>query len=392
VVLVYGQHLFFDNLAGFIILLEAMNKEDYMVQNIGKDLMIQYQQPPKPLRGDTFMGLVGVSESMQRVFEKVRLYALSEAPVLILGETGAGKEGIASAIHCLSKRANGPFVTMNCSAITDSLFETELFGHEKGAFTGAARAHKGRFERANRGSLFLDELGDLSGLSQAKLLRALETSQIERVGGESVVKVDVRVVAATNHNLEKRAHDGDFRADLFYRLNALQIVVPPLRERVEDIEPLIWHFIEVLNEKYGRKVNCLTKDAVQLLKQYQWPGNVRELRNLMERLFAETMTEVIGLRSLKEWYEERVAVAQQVAQRAATPSYRDVVIPPDRSAIVLGDKEPAEMTLESMKLAFAAAGGNITKASQRLGVHKTTFYRAMKGFGVSRADLIAGHE
>lgn len=389
--LVYGQHLFFDNLAGFIILLEAMNKEDYMRQVTSKDLVVQYQKPPRLLGAESFMGLVGVSEAMQRVFEKVRLYALSEAPVLILGETGAGKEGIASAIHHLSRRANGPFVTMNCSAITDSLFESELFGHEKGAFTGAARAHKGRFERANRGSLFLDELGDLSGLSQAKLLRALETSQIERVGGESVVKVDVRVVAATNHNLEKRAHDGDFRADLFYRLNALQIVVPPLRERVEDIEPLIEHFIKVLNEKYGRQVSCLTKDAVQLLKQYRWPGNVRELRNLMERLFAETMTEVIGLRSLKEWYEERVAVAQQVEQ-VATPSYRDVVIPPDRSAIVLGGKEPAEMTLESMKRAFAAAEGNITKASQRLGVHKTTFYRAMKGFGVSRADLIAGHE
>lgn len=355
-----------------------------MTKPMSKDLVVQYQQPPQTLKTGGFMGLVGVSEAMQRVFEKVRLYALSEAPVLILGETGAGKEGIASAIHHLSKRSSGPFVTMNCSAITDSLFESELFGHEKGAFTGAARAHKGRFERANHGTLFLDELGDLSGLSQAKLLRALETSQIERVGAERVTRVDVRVVAATNHNLEKRSHDGDFRPDLFYRLNALQIVVPPLRERVEDIEPLIGHFIEALNERYGRRVSCLTKDAVQLLKQYRWPGNVRELRNLMERLFAETMTDVIGLRSLKDWYEERVAVAQQVAR----PTYQEVVIPPDRSAIVLGAEQGRELTLERLRQAFKVAGGNITKASELLGVHKTTFYRAMKGFGVTRKDFV----
>ncbi len=362
-----------------------METKIYETNVTSRELVTQYRKPLTYLhKNDLFMGLVGVSDAMQRVFEKIQLYALSEAPVLILGETGAGKEGVASAIHELSKRTNGPFITMNCSAITDSLFESELFGHEKGAFTGAVKARKGRFERANKGTLFLDELGDLPGLSQAKLLRALETSQIERVGSESIIKVDVRIVAATNHNLEKRAHEGDFRADLFYRLNALQIVVPPLRERVDDIEPLIEHFIQVLNEKYQRNVRYLTKDAVLLLKQYRWPGNIRELRNLMERLFAETMTDVIGLRSLKEWYEERVAVAQQVS----TPKYEEVVITPDKSPISLGMRvKDKALTEKHLRSAFEATGGNITRASKLLGVHKTTFYRAMKSFGLTRDDL-----
>lgn len=366
-----------------IMLLMNSDKNKTLVTT--KDLVVQHiEQPMPPVAENTFLGLVGNSLAMQRVFDKVRMYALSDAPVLITGETGAGKEGIASALHRLSKRTDGPFVTMNCSAITDTLFESELFGHEKGSFTGALKAHKGRFERADKGTLFLDELGDLPPLSQAKLLRALETSQIERVGAESPIKVNVRVVAATNHNLEKESHENLFRADLFYRLNALQINVPPLRARPEDIEALIQHFIKLLNKKYDRTVVCLTKEAVQLLKQYQWPGNVRELRNLMERLFAENMTDVIGLRALKEWYEERIGAAGYVVPN----NYKETVITPDKSAIRLGMvTEDKKLDQEDLKNAFVAAEGNITKASQILNVHKTTFYRAMKELGLSRENL-----
>lgn len=356
--------------------------------------------PPPTIQGKSeFFDIVGVSEAMHQVFHKVSMYASSDAPVLITGETGAGKEGIAASIHKLSQRAKGPFITMNCSAITDTLFESELFGHEKGSFTGAIKSHKGRFERANGGTLFLDELGDLPPLSQAKLLRALETSTIERVGSETSVKVDVRVIAATNHNLEKESMDGTFRPDLFYRLNALHIHVAPLRERIDDIEPLINHFISQLNKKYNRNVACLTKEAIHLLSQYRWPGNVRELRNLIERLFAENQTDVIGLRSLADWFKER----QIAAQYARDQEYHDVIIPPNRQPILLGHNSQAGgsaanptvlmpnkgkgITKKALIDAFKLAGGNITEASRILGIHKATFYRTMHNLGISREEL-----
>ncbi|EKD84337.1 MAG: hypothetical protein ACD_39C00098G0002 [uncultured bacterium] len=352
-------------------------------------------QLPAVLDKATFCGLVGSSEAMQRVFNKIRMYAASDAAVLITGETGAGKEGVAAAIHKMSNRAAKPFVTMNCSAITETLFESELFGHEKGSFTGAMRSHRGRFERANGGTLFLDEIGDLPALSQAKLLRVLETSQIERVGSETPIKIDVRVIAATNHNLEKSSQNNSFRADLYYRINALQIIVPPLRQRQDDIELLIQHFIKSLNKKYDRTVSCLTREAIQLLKQYQWPGNVRELRNLMERLFAENQADVIGLRSLREWYEERM----NAAQYAPGKDYSDVTILPWQQPIRLGMPDNDSTTLPrtngekklseaELRKAYQMADGNITKAAELLGIHKATFYRTLKLLNLEREDLM----
>ncbi len=345
---------------------------------------------PALLENSTFCGLVGASEPMKRVFNKIKMYAASDAAVLVTGETGAGKEGVAAAIHKLSPRKNGPFVTMNCSAITDTLFESELFGHEKGSFTGAIKSHRGRFERANGGTLFLDELGDLPALSQAKLLRALETSQIERVGSEKPVNVDVRIVAATNHNLEQLSQSKAFRSDLLYRINALQIIIPPLRQRQEDIEILIQHFIALLNQKYNRHVSCLTREALQLLKQYQWPGNVRELRNLLERLFAENQTDVIGLRALKEWYEERINASHNNPDQG----YKDVTVLPHRKAIPLGMppeelKAASEQKLgeDELRKAYRMADGNITRAAELLGIHKATFYRTLKSLNLSREDL-----
>ncbi|MBU1106537.1 MAG: sigma-54 dependent transcriptional regulator [Candidatus Riflebacteria bacterium] len=350
---------------------------------------------PAVLEKATFCGLVGCSEPMQRVFNKIKMYAASDATVLITGETGAGKEGVASAIHKMSTRAAKPFVTMNCSAITETLFESELFGHEKGSFTGAMRSHRGRFERASGGTLFLDEIGDLPALSQAKLLRVLETSQIERVGSETPIKIDVRVIAATNHNLEKSSQNNSFRADLYYRINALQISVPPLRQRSDDIGLLIQHFIKSLNKRYSRKVSCLTHDAIQLLKQYQWPGNVRELRNLMERLFAENQTDVIGLRSLREWYEERM----NAAKYASGKDYSEVTILPWQQPIRLGAPESESITLPKingekklseaeLRRAYQMANGNITKAAKLLGIHKATFYRTLKSLNLEREDLM----
>jgi transcriptional regulator with PAS, ATPase and Fis domain len=256
------------------------------------------------------------------------------------------------------------------------------------------RSHRGRFERANGGTLFLDEIGDLPAISQAKLLRVLETSQIERVGSETPIKVDVRVIAATNHNLEQESQNNRFRADLYYRINALQITVPPLRDRAEDLELLIQYFIKRLNQKYNRNVSCLTREAVQLLKQYQWPGNVRELRNLMERLFAENQTDVIGLRSLREWYEERMNAAQYAPER----NYSDVTILPWQQPIRLGMpqnqgsqiKANGDKKLDENELrqAYQMANGNITKAAELLGIHKATFYRTLKALNLEREDLM----
>lgn len=393
------------------VLKKNPEKEDtvqVILQEIPEDFLSE-----SALSEVSFCGLIGKSASMQKVFNKIRMYAVSEAPVLITGETGAGKEGVAVAVHSLSRRKNNAFVTMNCSAITETLFESELFGHEKGSFTGAFKNHRGRFERADGGTLFLDEIGDLPQLAQAKLLRALETSEIEKVGSERSVKVDVRLVAATNHDLERGSLENKFRADLYYRINALQIHLPALRERPEDIEPLIKHFIEVLNQKYQRNVVCLTREAIGLLKQYQWPGNVRELRNLMERLFAENQTEVIGLRALKEWYEERNAFSRQSSYERH--KFDEVTILPYREPIPLGmngnnnfdNAIAAEFTRKNnsnerveveakpkgspgkkeLSEAFNMANGNITRAAELLGIHKATFYRHLKNLGLSRKDL-----
>lgn len=378
------------------LLLDSIRKTDKDNTEITNILFQEVNATPLTVvENATFCGLIGASVPMEQVFNKVRMYAMSNAAVLVTGETGTGKEGVAAAIHQLSKRSEGPFITMNCSAITDTLFESELFGHEKGSFTGAIKSHRGRFERANGGTLFLDEVGDLPPVSQAKLLRVLETSQIERVGSETPVKVDVRIIAATNHNLENASQTNNFRSDLYYRINALQIRIPPLRDRSDDIELLIQHFIRIMNNKYGRNIACLTREATRLLMQYQWPGNVRELRNLMERLFAENQTDVIGLRSLKEWYEERLSAAHY----ANAEKYTEVAITPyqqviplgmannNNSATIVNNVGKKKFTVEELRNSYSMAGGNITKASEILGIHKATFYRALKSLNLEREDL-----
>jgi PAS domain S-box-containing protein len=233
--------------------------------------------------GRTFGDIIGASEAMRAVFKSIEMVAPTDSTVLILGETGTGKELMASAIHEASRRRRGVMVKVNCAALPPTLIESELFGHERGAFTGAMQQKKGRFELAHRGTIFLDEIGELPLEMQVKLLRVLQGQELERVGGTQTVKVDVRVVAATNQDLSVAVREGKFRADLFYRLNIFPVRVPPLRERVNDIPLLASHFVRLFAERMGRPARRLSPSTLERLAQYQWPGNVRELANVLER-------------------------------------------------------------------------------------------------------------
>jgi DNA-binding NtrC family response regulator len=230
-----------------------------------------------------FENIVGESPQMKEVFRTIEKVARSNATVLVLGETGVGKELVAEALHRNSSRSDRPFVKMNCAALHESLLESELFGHERGAFTGADRQRTGRFELANEGTLFLDEIGNMTASTQAKVLRVLQEREFERLGGSRTVKVDVRLVAATNKNLEEAIQRGEFREDLYYRLNVVSVSVPPLRERKEDIVPLASHFIDRFAKELKKDVRGLEPAAVRALKRHTWPGNIRELENTIER-------------------------------------------------------------------------------------------------------------
>jgi Nif-specific regulatory protein len=235
---------------------------------------------------------------MAPVYEMIDQVAKSDATVLIRGESGTGKELIAQAVHYGSKRTAGPFVRVNCAALPEGLIESELFGHEKGAFSGAVAQRAGRFERASGGTIFLDEIGDLTPAVQVRLLRVLQEREFERVGGTKVLTTDVRVVTATNRPLEKDMDDGRFRADLYYRLNVFPILVPPLRDRRTDIILLADHFFEKYNERHGKSISRLSTPAIDLLMAYHWPGNVRELENAMERAVLLADGDVIHARLL----------------------------------------------------------------------------------------------
>jgi len=240
-------------------------------------------------------GIIGESGRMQEVLSLVRRVAPTDTTVLIRGESGTGKELIAKAIHYASPRAAGPLVRVNCAALPESLLEAELFGHEKGAFTGAVASRKGRFELADGGSLFLDEIGDLPSHLQVKLLRVLQEREFERLGSSRPIPVNVRLLAATHRDLEAFIRDGRFRDDLYYRVNVVTLTVPPLRERREDIPPLIDHFLEKVSRRDGKAITGLTREAREALLRYDYPGNVRELENLVERAVVLSRDDVIGI-------------------------------------------------------------------------------------------------
>jgi len=356
-------------------------------------------------------GIIGVSPGIREIYRKIDLYAPSDATVVITGETGTGKELVARALHQASPRTSGPFLAVNCSAISEELLESELFGHEKGAFTGAVRTHLGRFERADGGTLFLDEIGDMPLHTQVKLLRVLEEGEVERVGGERAKEINVRVVGATNVPLEQEVGAGTFRADLYHRLSVLRIHLPPLRDRPEDIPVLAEHFLGFFSRKYDRRIYRLTPEALALLQSYLWPGNVRELRNVLERIFIETQADVIGARAFREWIRERQNFAPGRWNTAGLENRRDETLSPPypltsenrllshATPLLLGETyssvsaagsrttRPAELDAEEMSRAYQAAGGNLTQAARLLGVHRATFYRYLKKLGLNRGDL-----
>lgn len=228
-------------------------------------------------------GIIGNSSPMVELLEMISYVAPTEATVLVTGESGTGKELVAEALHYNSERKSGPFVKVNCAALAESLLESELFGHEKGAFTGADRHRDGKFVQADGGTLFLDEIGETTPAMQVKLLRVLQEGELQRVGGEKTVTVDVRIIAATNRDLEQEVQNGSFREDLYYRLNVVTLIVPPLRERDNDVELLVDHFVAIFAQKNRRRVDAVTPSCMKLLESYPWPGNVRELENAIER-------------------------------------------------------------------------------------------------------------
>jgi DNA-binding NtrC family response regulator len=247
-----------------------------------------------------FDQMVGESEPMQRVYSLVEMVADSDVTVLLTGESGTGKELISRAIHHKSPRADGPFITLNCGALPDNLFESELFGYEKGAFTGAMATKMGRFELADGGTLLLDEVGELSLKSQVDFLRVLETKEFRRLGGTKLLKVDTRIIAATNRNLEEAVKQGDFREDLYYRLNVVPIRLPPLRDRADDIPLLVDRFLAECSAQHHREPKDVSREAMRLLRLYGWPGNIRQLRNLMERLVVTVKDSMIQPEHLPE--------------------------------------------------------------------------------------------
>jgi transcriptional regulator with GAF, ATPase, and Fis domain len=262
---------------------EALRRALAEVERLSDQLRAENVYLRREVEGTFGISGVGKSDAIRRVQEQVRQVAETDSTVLLLGETGSGKEVFASQIHELSRRRGRAMVRVNCAAIPATLIESELFGREKGAYTGALSRQVGRFELADGSAIFLDEIGDLPLDVQVKLLRVLEDRQIERLGGSRTVKIDTRIIAATHRDLEKRIEAEQFREDLYYRLNVFPIRVPPLRERTEDIPMLVWRFVEEFSKAFGKRIESIAKENMELLQRYSWPGNVRELRNLVER-------------------------------------------------------------------------------------------------------------
>jgi two-component system, NtrC family, response regulator HydG len=321
-------------------------------------------------------GIVGRSESMRSVLTLVRQVADTNATILILGESGTGKELIAQAIHRLARRRQAAFVAINCAAMSETLLESELFGHEKGAFTGAVRSHRGKFEYADGGTLFLDEIGDMPLTLQAKLLRVLETREVVRVGSNEPVKVDVRIVAATNKDLEQAVREGRFREDLYFRIKVVTIRLPPLRERRDDVPLLVDRFVREFAEVHGRTVTGVTTAAMAKLANYAWPGNVRQLRNVMETAVLVTPGTSIDVANLPA---EIASVQAPLA--AAEPAFAA----PSAPASTASPLDDLVMPLEEVERilvrnALRRSDGNRERAAKALGISERTLYRKIKEY------------
>jgi len=309
-----------------------------------------------------FENIIGTSGAMQKVFEQVRLVASARSTVLLQGESGTGKELIAGAIHYNSPRKNMPLIKVNCGAISETLLESELFGHEKGSFTHAFTRKAGRFEMANGGTIFLDEISETSAEFQVKLLRVLQEGEFERVGGAETLRVDVRVIAATNSNLEALVKEGKFREDLFFRLNVIQITLPPLRDRAEDILLLVHYFVRQVCEENGREIMDVLPRAMAILQSYSWPGNVRELRNVIESIIVMSRSKEIAPKDIPQRIRQESNAGQTITLRPGSS---------------LKDAER-----ELIRLTLVSCGGNRAEGARILGIGRKTLYRKIDEYGL----------
>jgi len=354
-----GAYGFFEKPLDSAEVLHIVNQAARMRRLESENRRLRDELPRPP----GFAHLLGASPSLERILKQARAVAATSATVLLSGENGTGKEMLARAIHEESPRAHRPFIAVSCAALPETLIESELFGHEKGAFTSATQTRKGRFELANGGTLLLDEIGDLSSGVQVKLLRVLQERAFERVGGMKTLNVDIRLIAASNRDLEKEVEEGRFRRDLYYRLNVVPLRLPPLRERQDDIPILAAHFAAKAAEKYGHPTPVLDPELVDMLQEYEWPGNVRELENLIERLVVLSNNTILGLEFL-----------------------------PDKMLRILPDANTAdEATLEGAVLsvkrrmilsALQSEGGNKMAAAKRLGISRSYLHRLINEFGL----------
>jgi two-component system nitrogen regulation response regulator NtrX len=347
----------------------SLDKTVLVVRNALRQRHLEAENRALREHVDRQFTIVGESPALRQLREQIAMAAPTNGRVLIFGENGTGKELVARNVHALSRRRRGPFVEVNCAAIPEELIESELFGHVRGAFTGAVADRRGKFEVADGGTLFLDEIGDMSLKTQAKVLRALQEQVVDRVGGASTVKVDVRVIAATNKDLTAEIRGGRFREDLYFRLNVIPISVPPLRARGDDIPLLAEHFLAQLAREYGRRAKVISPGAMAALREYAWPGNVRELRNVLERVLIMVPGDTIEAHHLA------------LPGMAATPDLDD-----DLREIDAPLQEARERFEKDYILRVLAANrGNMSRTADALGVERSNLYRKMKGFGIAPA-------
>jgi two-component system nitrogen regulation response regulator NtrX len=350
----------------------SLEKTVLVVRNALRQRHLEVENQALRAKVETQDTMVGESYAMQQLREQVRMAAPTNGRVLIFGENGTGKELVARNIHALSRRRAGPFVEVNCAAIPEELIESELFGHVRGAFTGAVADRRGKFELAHGGTIFLDEIADMSLKTQAKVLRVLQEQVLTAVGGSRDTRVDARVVAATNKDLTQEIRAGRFREDLYFRLNVVPIFVPPLRDRQDDIPLLAEHFMAILAREYGRRPKSFDRDAVTALQQYAWPGNVRELRNVVERLMIMVPGDRITSRDLS-FLDATTPVPADAARPSAVAPLHDARDQFERDYILR---------------ALAQQQGNISRTAEVLGVERSNLYRKMKAFGIAPARKV----
>ena len=347
-----------------IIIKRALEQRRYILEN--KYLRLELQEKY------SFCNIVGTSKKMEKVFEMIKTISNTMSTVLIQGESGTGKELIARAIHHSCQRKEKPLIEINCSALSEGLLESELFGHEKGAFTGAVSRKKGRLELADGGTLFLDEVGEISPRLQVKLLRVLQEKQFERVGGIEPIKVDFRLITATNNDLKDMLLKGNFRKDLYYRLSVIMIRLPALRERKEDIPLLIRHFLQKYSVREGKSIGTVAHDAMNILTKYDWPGNVRELENCIERAVVVCNSERIMTRDLPEEIQE-----------SSSEKEEKYYIPPTKVEEMDLHRKEKELILEALR----KTGWNKAKAAKLLNIHRRTIYNRIKKYSLNLFDI-----